>query len=92
MPTHHAIPNSCVLSLFNLFKCAYVHVGGVKSKPNHRAQSGRRYVYTYILFQAYIRTQFQYEVLVVQVSTTALYGIYYFMTFIVGMRICIVLA
>ena len=51
------IPNSCVLSLLNfinLFKCAYVHVGGVKSKPNHRAQSGRRYVYTYILFQAYI--------------------------------------
>ena len=73
MPTHHTIPNSCLLSLFiNLFKCAYVHVhvGGVKTKPKHRAQSGRRYVCTRIHTLSGLYTQFQYVVLVVQMSTT----------------------
>ena len=70
MPTHHTIP--CFI---NLFKCAYVHVGGVKTKPKHRAQSGRRYVYTRIHTLSGLYTQFLYVLLVVQMSTTALYGI-----------------
>ena len=77
-----------------LFKCAnvHVHVGGEKSKPRHSAQPGRRYVYTRIHTLSGLYTQFQYVVLVVQMSTTALYGIYYFMTCIVGTTIRIVLA
>ena len=42
MPTHHTIPNSCFIIY------VHVHVGGVKSKPRHSAQPGRRYVYTRI--------------------------------------------